>query len=166
MSGLKRNRWHSAQGKMRLLGRGDGKGLLLINSVFECRKCRCPRNRYIDRMEIAHLRVQLGIDGELFHSRQEGSAIDAQPRGGSVRPTDTPLAFGKRSHNVVALLPGTLVTNVQSANCFFYNSRNIFLPCRLLRLHWFINMQLAQFTKRRLKLLAARLDHGAFAEVF
>src|SRR5260370_1200159 len=118
------------------------------------------------RTETTHLRVQLGIDAELFHSRQEGSPIDAQPRGGSVRPTDTPLAFGKRSHNVVALLPGTLVTNVQSANCFFYNSRNIFLPRRLLRLHWFINMQLGQFTNGRLKRLAARQDHAAFDEVF
>jgi hypothetical protein len=117
-------------------------------------------------METTHLRVQLGIDAELFHSRQEGSAIDAQPHGRSLRPTDTPLAFGKRSHNVVALLPHMLVTNVQSANCFFYNSSYIFLPRRLLRLHWFINMQLAQFTKGRLKRLAARQDHGAFDEVF
>ena len=72
----------------------------------------------IDRDADCKLGVQLGVDTEFFHSREESSAVHSQPRGSTIGAPDTPFAFGKCPYDLVALLSCILISNVRALIVF------------------------------------------------
>jgi hypothetical protein len=53
-----------------------------------------------------------GVDSELFHSCEQGCAIDTHSRSSSVRAPNPSITFRERSYDFIALLPGTFVRKI------------------------------------------------------
>jgi hypothetical protein len=53
-----------------------------------------------------------GVYPELFHSGEQGCAIDTHSRRSSIRAPHPSLTFCKGSHDFIALLPGTFVGKI------------------------------------------------------
>src|SRR6516164_3980050 len=88
----------------------------------------------------------LCVDTELPHTREEGCAVDAQPRGSSIGAAHASVTFGQCAHALLALFPRMLFKNrlptvlkAGSADVI----RFVFLNRTLHRLVWVRLLQFA-----------------------
>ena len=74
------------------------------------------------------------VDSELFHSGEQGCAIDTHSSSSSIRAANPSLALSKRSHDHFALLSRMVVGNIffvaESTDRLFNNSGNIVMRGR------------------------------------